>query len=802
MSRRGTFVGLAFACLFVLLFHSAATAVVVGEVGVEGNLSVSRDRILLSFGARIGEELSVDGVRAGIRRLYDMGTFSDIQVEAEEREDGTLRLTIVVEERPRVSLVEFTGNDKVKDGDIESALRVRKDTPYDSGSVEDSRVSLLKLYESKGFPGAAVKATAEESSENTVKIVFEITEGTRVAVTRIVFDGATAIAESDLKKEMKTKEDRWWRTNAFLDRTVMEEDLRKIAALYRSEGYIDAKVTGYDTDYSPDGKSVVITIKIDEGAPYVVSGVDWVGASDFARDALRDLTKVEVGKTYRPEDAEKTIRDAYAWYGERGYIHSRIVNVEDVEPGNAVKIEFNVNEDQPAHVGQIHIVGNKRTKEKVIRRELTVKPGDLYRTSDVIASQRQVANLGFFDGPTVEFADNPDKDDVDLVFDVKERQTGRAGVGISSSSEKGITGFLELTEGNLFGNGQFLDLKWEFGKKNTELVLGFTEPWFMDKRLSVGFDVYDTDDKRVYGSLPEDFFKEAFKGDPADSDAVVNSDYVSRSYVVNRERRGADVRVGWPLFGSRSTMLYGKYTLEQFKLTEFADITTNVVVDSVVINTETNSYYRENKGWEWRSGLTSTFVRRTTDRRYHPRLGSYTRFTSDLFGWALGGDVEYQRHVLDTRTYFPVFWKAVLMLRGRGGIVTGFGDPSGVPNDTRFELGGVGVNGVRGYDNRSILPVGQDLYGGRTMLLGSAELKFPITNEAEQVPVYGLFFIDAGNTWMSGEDTHPSDLYWGVGAGVRIELPVLGNLGIDMGYGLDDDKGGEWVVHYQFGLED
>jgi outer membrane protein insertion porin family len=140
------------------------------------------------------------------------------------------------------------------------------------------------------------------------------------------------------------------------------------------------------------------------------------------------------------------------------------------------------------------------------------------------------------------------------------------------------------------------------------------------------------------------------------------------------------------------------------------------------------------------------------------------------------------------------------MLRGRAGVVTGYGDPTTVPDDARFEMGGVGLNGIRGYDNRSILPEGREVYGGRSMLLGSAELKLPITDEREQLPIYGLLFIDAGNTWESAEDTHPTQLYWGAGAGVRVELPVLGNLGIDMGYGLDEDEGGEWVVHYQFGL--
>jgi outer membrane protein insertion porin family len=183
-------------------------------------------------------------------------------------------------------------------------------------------------------------------------------------------------------------------------------------------------------------------------------------------------------------------------------------------------------------------------------------------------------------------------------------------------------------------------------------------------------------------------------------------------------------------------------------------------------------------------------------------MGSYTRFSADLFGWAMGGDVEYQRYIVDVRKYVPALWTSVLMLRGRGGLVTGYGggDPD-VPDDTRFELGGVGLNGIRGYDNRSILPEGRDLYGGRTMLLGTVELKFPITGEQSQLPLHGLFFVDTGNTWESGEGTDPSELYWGAGAGIRVEVPVLGNLGVDFGYGFDEERGKDWIVHYQFGLD-
>ncbi len=767
------------------------------EITVEGNEHVSQDRILLGFGFRLGDAPTTENIRDGIRRLYAMGHFSDVQIHVEPAAGDDLRMVVVVEERPRVSSVEFRGNESVNDDDIEAVLRIERGVPFDISRLEDSRVAVLALYESKGFPSATVETRVDEGSGNNVQVVLEIDEGTRVLVRSIRFAGTAGIAEKELMDVMETKEDRWWRTDAFFDEDVLGLDLVRVVERFRREGYIDATATGYDTLYEDGGERVTITVKVDAGDLYDVTAIEWVGASSFAVDALQDLTTVVPGDVYSPDKAEQTIRDAYAWYGERGYIHARIFKQEVVSSGHELSIVFNVDESEPARVGQIHIAGNTRTKEKIIRRELTVQPGDLYRTSEVISSQRKIANLGFFNGPMVEFMDSADPEDIDLVFTVEERQTGRAGVGVSHTSEKGITGFLELSEANLFGNGQYLDLKWEFGKKNTELVLGFTEPWFMNRRLSVGFDLYDTDDKRTYGLLPDDFFEEAFP-DSIDSGIWSVGDEQSRYYVVKRERRGGDVRVGWPFFGSRSTMLYNKYTLEQVKLYEYAEL---ITASTDTTESYTDVYARTDDSWEWRSGLTTTLMRRTTDRRFHPRLGSYTRLTADLFGSVFGGDVEYQRYVGETRTFIPAFFGSTLMLRGRAGLVTGYGDPGTVPTDTRFELGGVGADGVRGYDDRKILPAGSDLYGGRTMLIGSAELKFAITEGRDTIPIYVLGFVDAGNTWESAEDTHPTDLYWGAGVGVRIEVPVLGNMGIDMGYGFDDELGGDWQVHYRFGME-
>jgi len=794
--------------LFLTLVSALPSAAqVVSSIAVEGNRLVSRDRILLTLGLRIGEEPTAQAVREGIRRLYALGDFSDIVLEGERLDDGTLRVFVIVEERPRISEVVVLGNDKVSDSDLRAVIVLKAGSPFDESRLEDSKVAVRGLLERRGFGAGAVEAKSVPTSDSTVRVVFTISEGQRITVKEIVFEGNDSLSAGELKKVMKTKEDRWWRTDAFLDTAVLEQDLREIVARYRAAGHIDAKVAGYDTSHDSTGRRVTVTVRVDEGAQYRVSAVEWTGASDFAAPELDGLSTVKVGAVYDPKSVAETVGAVRSWYGERGYIRARIDTTEEAESEGTLRLRFAVRENEPAHIGQIHITGNTRTKEKIIRRELTVKPGDLYHTSDIIASQRRIANLGFFDDRylSVHFSDSRTPGDVDLTFNVAERQTGRAGVGISTS-QKGVTGFLELTEGNLFGNGQFLNLKWEFGKKTNEIVLGFTEPWFRDRDLTVGFDLYDRDDKRAYSGFSDSFYEKYFADvvSPEELQDILDGDDDGvRYYVVKRERRGGDVRLGWPFMGSRSTMLYVTYTLEQVRQAEYVDVTTDVSDTSgVVIGTSSQKYERWVPKWQWRSGLSTTLVRRTTDRRFHPRLGSHTRLRADLFGGAFGGDVDYQRYVVDSRTHVPAFWGTTLMVRGRAGIVTGYGDPGTVPDDTKFELGGVGADGIRGYRDLSILPVGETLYGGRTMLIGSLELKFPLTKETSDLPIRGVLFIDGGNTWKSVEETAPgAGLYWGVGAGVRVDLPMLGGIGVDMGYGLDEIKGGDWIVHFQFGME-
>ncbi|MBC8451033.1 hypothetical protein H8D73_02335, partial [bacterium] len=291
-------------CLCVLLLTPLlVSAEVVSEITVEGNEHISRDRVLLLFGVVMNDEFTTEGVREGIRRLYKTGSFSDVQVHAEEAEGGGLRFVIVVQERPRISSVDIVGNDGLDNDDIESVLRVERGIPFDSSRLDDSRIAVLGLYEGKGYPAASVEVSTEDLSGNNVRVVIRIEEGSRVVVKRIEFSGGS-IQDSKLKDVMETKEDRWWRTDAFLDKAVLEDDLLRIEDRYRAEGYIDARATGYDTVYEEDGKRAIVTILIDEGNLYAVSDIEWVGQSGFAEDALYDLTDIRPEDTYSPVDAE------------------------------------------------------------------------------------------------------------------------------------------------------------------------------------------------------------------------------------------------------------------------------------------------------------------------------------------------------------------------------------------------------------------------------------------------------------------------------------------------------------------
>jgi outer membrane protein insertion porin family len=450
------------------------------------------------------------------------------------------------------------------------------------------------------------------------------------------------------------------------------------------------------------------------------------------------------GDPYSEEKIQETLGNAYGAYAERGYIYVSV----DPRPethDRVVQIDFRVAEGEPSRVRQVVIRGNTRTKEKVVRRQLYIRPGQTFSRSALIRSQRDVFQLGFFEDVQVDFERaSMTSSDIDVVFEVKEKQTGTLQAGAGFSSDGGLTGFLELGHNNLFGNGQQISIKLENGSRRSIQELSFTEPWFRDTPTSVGFDVFNT---------------------------------VAVRDVFDERRRGGAVRVGRRLPWPDYTRGFLSYRFENVTITNVAP---GISLAQIPTNT---------------SSIGLTFVRNSTDNPFYPTSGSRATWRSEFAGGILGGNVDFMKHVLDARTYIPTAWRPVLMFRGRGGVLTGYGQASNVPEYETFRLGGTTTNYLRGYGDYDIVPRGNITFpGGRLMLTLTAELQFLIAE-----PLHGLVFFDAGDTWNSSDDFRLTDLRKGAGIGMRIEIPLLGQIGFDYAYGFDRIGGPGWEPHFLIG---
>jgi outer membrane protein insertion porin family len=372
-------------------------------------------------------------------------------------------------------------------------------------------------------------------------------------------------------------------------------------------------------------------------------------------------------------------------------------------------------------------------------------------------SQRDVFALGYFEDVQIEYKNFGTGSDIDVVLRVKEKSSGTATAGAGFSSETGITGFLEFGHNNLFGTGKSLNLHLERGSRRKTYDISFTEPWAFDSPTSVGFHVFNT-------TRDLDFYDE--------------------------KTRGFSINLGRPWFYKTPdySRVFLSYSLEDLEFRNFSSL-----------DEQSEAYLRSSNGTI--SRLTFSFARNSTNNPFYPTAGSRTTMRSEIAGGYLGGEVEYLKPTVDHRNYFVPFWKPAVMLRHRVGYLLGYGSGANLPGNETFRLGGTRTDYLRGYDDWYVVPednirIGSSgteirFPGGNVMYSFTAEYQFPLFD-----PVHGLLFFDAGNTWNTPRDLSFSDLKKGVGAGIRLEIPLLGNVGFDYAYGIDR---GKWQPHLIIG---
>ncbi|MDZ7330438.1 MAG: outer membrane protein assembly factor BamA [candidate division KSB1 bacterium] len=732
-------------------------------VTIEGLKTADPAIIQINSGLTQGKEITADDIQTAIKNLWSLNLFSDVEIYQDKELPGGIYVTIRVKEYPRLEKYELVGNKKLKKEDIDKELSFYRGQVVSPYQINKARKKLKKLYADKGYLLAEITAeTYEAEKDGKTILTFNIKEGEKVQIKKINFAGNENISSSKLRKQMKkTKEDRWWR-GADFNRKEYEKDLMKVVEYYQNHGFRDAEILSDSVYYDENRKDLYIDIVVREGERYYIGDISFVGNKIYGSELLQSQLGFAKGDAYSREKIQKAIMERLGTlYYDNGYIYSRIDPRETPVARDTVDIQFNITEGQPVKINLIHIAGNTKTKEKVVRRELRINPGDIFSKAALERSQRDVWVLNYFSDVKIDYWPVSD-DQIDLKFTVEEKSTDLANMSAGWSERDKIIGNIGVAMNNLFGNGQQLSFDWNFGRYYRSFQIGFTEPWLMDTPTLAGFTIYDT--KR-------------------------DAQYIGYS----QRSSGGQIRLGrrlrWPDNYFRGDIIY---RIDRTELGDFSPYVIAANPNNIV-------------GQEWpltSSSITQIISRNSLNRPEFPTDGSEVSFSAEFAGGFLGGNVGYHKYTFAASWFTPAIWKLVLYNHAMAGYLDGWTKTSKIPYLEYFFLGGEGMTRstpLRGYDDP--LAGYATSPGGKVMLKYTTELRFPIIPNPT---MFGLIFAEAGNSWVNISDTDPFDLRRSVGIGARLFMPMIGIIGFDYAYGFDnyDVNGrryGKWKPHFVFG---
>ena len=786
-----------FAVVSVGLIGSAVEAQEVVSIEVQGELrKVAKSLILTTVGLEPGVELSQENVQQAVRDLQGLNVFEDIQIWGDPVSEG-INLIIMVEEYPSLEGLQFKGHKNLKEKDFKEALSLITGQVIAPRDVVRGEQKILDLYREKGYLRAEVKGqTFAGAEEGEVFLQYDIKEGSKVQIKQIrliqhradgtVIDSRQLPARSPRRPQkwdgqgpeprrlvslMETEEKRWWRKGEFNGDTY-EEDKQKLLAYYRSLGFQQAAIVRDSVYYDSTRRHLFINVEIDEGLQYRLGQVAWEGNELFGTDELVGKLELQEGMVYARSGPELADLARFVYY-EKGYLDTRVVPQETIRK-DSIDVSFQVFEGQPWTIRKVEIAGNTKTREKVIRREIELRPGDIYQQNLVQESQRRIVLLNFFKDVQIQpqYSTGEGERLVDMVFNVDERPTGQASMGAGYSDRDKMVGQIGLQIPNFRGMGQSLDFNWEFGTRREQFLVGFTEPWLFDTPTSLSARAY-TQNIQYYNYSNY-------------------SQASSNSILWKSQRKSINVRVGRRLKKPANSSLSLGYRLYSQGYSDFADANAPLASDP-----------------RYQDRLTSRFeliyTRDTRDRAEFPTKGTLVSYTPSVASSIVAGDVDFHNHEVNFNYYRPSWWKFVWSLETKVAVIDGFSDEDDglISYYDLFTPGGIDYwdGQVRGYQDYSLGPKSDSgiPLGGRSMMVLNLEYRFPI---AEQ-QVYGILFADAGNAWATIPDLNPLDLRRSLGFGFRVQTPMLGMIGFDFGYGFDREKvdgaPAGWKTHFQFG---
>jgi len=736
------------------LIKAVPVGAIVSKISISGNRKIEPDAVRAKLKSKVGEPLSNDDVRADVQNIFDMGFFYNVEVN-EEKVNGGAELTYKVTEKPSIVEIIYRGNDRVDKDDLQEASGIKQYTILDQNKLREAINKMSKLYEDKGFFLARIQSKVEDVKVGEeVRVIFDIKENDKVRVKKITFLGNHAVSDAKLKSAMQTQEGgffSWLSSSGGYKQEVFDRDVQVLNYLYFNEGYVQVKVDRPQVYVTPDKRSIYITIRIEEGEQFNVGRVDFAGDLLFSKDELFESIEIQKSGTFVYETLQKDLKALQFKYGDLGYAFANIIPrtaIRDKE--RLVDITFEIEKGQKVYFGKITVTGNSKTRDKVVRRELRVREGELYNETRKRKSEENVKRLGYFSDVIFNSSTPPESPTtLNLEIQVKERSTGTIQVGAGYSTVGGFLFQGQISQTNLFGRGQSLGLSVNVNQIGSTYNLGFTEPYTFDTKWSTGFDIYRTD--RLLTPYEE-------------------------------IKVGADVRLGHPVFGSDYMMGYLSYKLEnvQVNLGQYTDpfVYPTNTVDGIT------------------SSATGSLVYDKRNDRWAPTNGFYASTSLEQAG--LGGAKLYTKGLANARWYHEIFWHMVFRNNINFGFITAPSDRL-PPFNELFLLGG--ANSMRGFSWFTVgkhktvfccqpnnpptdltpVPFTQPQFtpfGGQQEFFYQGEFEFNLVTEAQ---IKGVVFYDLGEA----EDAIEFNLLrQDVGFGFRWFSPI-GPLRFEWGFPLD-----------------
>jgi outer membrane protein insertion porin family len=734
-----------FFCLFFLLLGMvldcshvlAERSFRIGEVNIRGNNRVEVGTILNSVKVKSGMTVSEAMIDEDVRAIYQLGRFRDVVADVSQ-EGGVTVLTYTVKEYPVVRKVEITGNKKLKKADLETALAVNAPDFLNPQRIEQGIANLRRKYHKEGYYAVEISSDTELVNNNEAILNVKIKEGVKNRIEKIVFNGNTVVSDRKLKKAMESGEKvfllSWMFDGAKYSEEAARIDRERIADEYFNRGYIDVVVSEPRIELTKDRDGLILTYDIEEGKQYHIEKIDITGDLLTDRETLLKLLKVKDGDVFSRKNMRESITALSDYYADRGYAFVNVSPKTSVNKAErAVTVDLDVEEGSLVHFDHIRIRGNTKTRDKVIRREMRFKEGDLYSASGLKKSQQRIKNLGFFEEVSVSTSKGKSPTLLDVDVDVKEQPSGSISAGVGYSSMDGFIVQGMASQENFLGLGLQGIVAAGLGGSSNTFRVGLMDPYFLDKNMQLGFDLYKTE--REW----DDFTRDAI---------------------------GGDIKLGIPFYSdNRITFIY-RY--EKKKISDVDD--------------DASYYIRSQEGRSTLSSITAILSRDTRDYKLDPSSGYLSSASVEYAG--IGGSEHFVKYIASHRHFFPFKWDTVFSINGEIGYIQEVNNEP-IPIDEKFFLGG--MYSIRGFDYRKVGPRDPetgDYLGGVKEAFFNFEFIFPLLKD---IKMKGVVFFDTGNSW-SDDQEYFSDMRYSVGTGIRWMSP-MGPLRIEWGYNLDPKDG-------------